>query len=80
MDHDANQVIYWGMVECDYSDDEVDELDKDGYNSLKRLFFVGILNSSYDDKEKKRGFLRKNASWISLEVFLGVLLGCEGHR
>ena len=73
MDHDANQVIYWGMVECDYSDDEVDELDKDGYNSLKRLFFVGILNSSYDDEEKKRGFLRKNASWISLEVFLGVL-------
>ena len=54
--------------------DEFDELEKVEYNSLnlKRNVFVDTLNSGCDDKGKKRGFLRKNAGWISLKVFLGV--------
>ena len=60
-------------MECDEDVDKYDELDKDGYNDLKRYVFVDVLNSSCDDEGKKRGFLRKNAGWISLEVFLGVL-------
>ena len=54
-------------------DEEVDKLGMIGYFDKKRHFFVGILDSGDDDEGKKRGFLRKNASWISLGVFLGVL-------
>jgi hypothetical protein len=57
------------MVE---GDEQVDELDMAGYNDEKRQF-VNVLNSGDDDEEMKMGFLMKNAGWISLEVFLGVL-------
>ena len=62
--------------------EEVDELGMVGYIDMKRLF-VDVLDSGDDDKEKKRDFLRKNASWISLGVFLGVLwveLRLKQHR
>jgi len=62
--------------------EEVDELGMVGYIDMKRLF-VDVLDSGDDDEEKKRDFLRKNASWISLGVFLGVLwveLRLKQHR
>ena len=60
-------------MECDEDVDKFDELDKVGYNDLKRYVFVGILNSDCDDEGKKRGFSRKNGGRISHEVVLGVL-------
>ena len=40
-------------------DEEVDEFDIIGYNSMKR-WFVNVFDSGDDDEEKKRGFLMKN--------------------
>jgi hypothetical protein len=56
-------------VECD---EEVNELGKVEYESVKKQF-VDTFDDGDDDEGKKRGFLMKNAGWISLEVFLGVL-------
>jgi hypothetical protein len=50
----------------------VDESVETGYSDVKRKF-VDFSDSGDDDEGKRRGFLRKNAGWISLEVFLGVL-------
>ena len=53
-------------------EDEVDELGKTGYSDMRR-HFVDVLDSGDDDEEKKRGFWKRNVSWISLGALLGVL-------
>ena len=50
----------------------MDELAGTGYSDEKKGIFY-FLNDDDDDEGKKRDFLLKNAGWISLEVFLGVL-------
>ena len=50
------------------NDEGVDEWGMVEYIDMKRQF-VDVLDSDDDDQGKKRGFLRKNTSWISLEVF-----------
>jgi hypothetical protein len=50
----------------------VDELGITGYSSVKRKF-LNIFDDDDDDEEMKKDFLMKNAGWISLGVFFGVL-------
>ena len=52
------------------NDEKVDELDIVGYIDMNRQF-VGALNCSDNDEEKKKGFLKWNAGQISLGCFGG---------
>ena len=52
-------------------DEEVDELEMNGYDDMKRIF-VDVYNGGDDDEEKKKGFWMRNRGWINHEAFSGV--------